>query len=80
MYVETLASSPASGKIVRNPSRAALPGLSVTPALKAIVTVMSGDSENSVGLSKCKESVALSSIIGSANTSSTLAETSCDVI
>ena len=80
MYVETLASSPASGNIVRKPSKAALPGLSVTPALKPIVTVMSGDSVNSSELSKCKELVALSSIIGSANTSSTLEEISSEVI
>ena len=80
MYVETLASSPASGKIVRNPSRAALPGLSVTPALKPIVTIISGDSGNSVELSICEESVALSSMIGSANTSSALRETSSEVI
>ncbi len=45
-YVEIFASPPASGKIVRKPSNAAFPGLSVTPGLKPTDTTISGFEEN----------------------------------
>ena len=40
-YVE-IEAAPASGKMVRKPSRAAVPGLSVTPALNPTVTTQDG--------------------------------------
>ena len=63
--------SPARGKIVMNPSSAAVPGLSVTPALKPIVIALDGASGKCVGFDKRRVFVPPSSMIGSANKSST---------
>ena len=66
-------SSEASGNIVLNPSKAALPGLSVTPGLNPTETTASGVWENISLLPKKDWLVIECSMIGSANKSSALA-------
>ena len=63
-------SGEASGKIVLNPSKAALPGLSVTPGLNPTETTASGVSGNISLLPKKDWLVIECSMIGSANKSS----------
>ena len=66
------ASFPASGKTVRKPSSAALPGLSVTPGLNPIVIVCAGCSEKCCSSESMLSPTLLASITGSAKISSTL--------
>ena len=68
------------GNIVLNPSSAAAPGLSVTPALKPTEITASGVFANSSVFLMNNWSVQEYSMIGSANKSSTRAEISADSI
>ena len=76
MYVAMVASV-SVGKIVRKPSVAAFPGLSVTPGLKPTVMTVSGD-DGKASVVSSVVLVAPCSMIGSAKRSSTRASMSFD--